>query len=209
MPGYDRAYFDKWYRNPRHRVKTPAELARQAAFVVHATEWVLQRKLRTVLDVGCGEGNWYPVLRKLRPGLRYQGVDPSSYAVAKWGRKRHIVQGSFETLGALGLDGPYDLVLCVGMLNYLTPLALRAGLAASERRCEGVAYLELFTSADTDVIGDLGPMRLRTPAWYRRVIADAGFVSVGMHCYVPRRLKEQVAEMEQLDRVRFNGSESG
>ena len=70
MSAYDRAYFDKWYRNPRYRVKTPAELARQAALVVHAAEWVLQRKLRTVLDVGCGEGNWYPVLRKLRPGRK-------------------------------------------------------------------------------------------------------------------------------------------
>ena len=31
---YDRDYFDKWYRNPRYRVKTSRELARQATFVV-------------------------------------------------------------------------------------------------------------------------------------------------------------------------------
>jgi SAM-dependent methyltransferase len=195
---YDRKYFDKWYRNARHRVKTPAELARQAALVVHVTEWVLGRKLRTVLDVGCGEGNWYPVLKKLRPGVQYQGVDPSSYAVTKWGKRRHIRHGSFETLGALGLDGPFDLVLCVGMLNYLTPVALKAGLIEAERRCEGVAYLEIFTSADTGVVGDLGPMKFRTPEWYRRTIGEAGFVPVGLHCYVPRRMREVVAEMEQV-----------
>src|SRR3546814_486714 len=78
---YDRAYFEKWYRNPRHRVKSPVELSRQAAFVVHTAEWVLGRRIRTVLDVGCGEGNWRPVLRRLRPRVHYTGIDPSDYEV--------------------------------------------------------------------------------------------------------------------------------
>lgn len=50
---YDRDYFDKWYRNPRFRVKTTRELARQVAFVVAAAEHLLGRTIRTVLDVGC------------------------------------------------------------------------------------------------------------------------------------------------------------
>src|SRR4051812_12751920 len=45
---YDRDYFDKWYRNPRFRVKTPRELARQATFVVSAAEHILGRTIRTV-----------------------------------------------------------------------------------------------------------------------------------------------------------------
>jgi hypothetical protein len=28
-PRYDRAYFDKWYRSPTHRVRSRAELARR------------------------------------------------------------------------------------------------------------------------------------------------------------------------------------
>ena len=40
---YDQAYFDKWYRHPQHRVKTPRELARQVAFVLAAAEWVLDQ----------------------------------------------------------------------------------------------------------------------------------------------------------------------
>ena len=31
---YDRAYFDRWYRNPRHRVKSEAELRRKVAMIV-------------------------------------------------------------------------------------------------------------------------------------------------------------------------------
>ena len=53
---YDQRYFDKWYRHPRFRVKSSAELARQAAFVMRAAEFVLGRPIRTVLDVGCGDG---------------------------------------------------------------------------------------------------------------------------------------------------------
>ena len=69
---YDQAYFEKWYRNPRHRVKTVAELARQVAFVLHTAEWVLARPVRSVLDVGCGEGQWRAALRKHRPSIRSQ-----------------------------------------------------------------------------------------------------------------------------------------
>ena len=38
---YDQRYFDKWYRNPRYRVKSPPELARQVAFVLSAAEHIL------------------------------------------------------------------------------------------------------------------------------------------------------------------------
>ena len=38
----------------------------------------------------------------------------------------------------------------------------------------------------------------KTSESYRQTIREAGFVSVGLHCYVPRRMREVVAEMEQL-----------
>ena len=82
---YDRDYFDKWYRSPTHRVRSAAELARLVAFVLSTADYVLGRRVRTVLDVGAGEGNWLPVLRRLRPNVAYQGVDPSAYAVRRFG----------------------------------------------------------------------------------------------------------------------------
>ncbi len=53
---YDKAYFDKWYRHPRHRVATVAGLRRKVAMVVGIAEYQLSRRLRSVLDVGCGTG---------------------------------------------------------------------------------------------------------------------------------------------------------
>lgn len=197
---YDRRYFEKWYRNPRFRVKSPAELARQVAFVVAAAEHALGRAVRTVLDVGCGEGNWLPPLRRLRPRIHYTGIDSSPYAVARFGRRRNIRLGTIDALDQVRLRKEYDLVLCVGMLNYLTPEQLRVGLEHVYERAKGLVYLELFTRADRGVVGDTMGTRLRSPEWYRARIREAGFVSCGLHCYLPDWLREHTAAMERCGR---------
>ena len=192
---FDQAYFDKWYRHPRHRVKTPAELARQVAFVVRLAEWVLGRPLRTVLDVGCGEGQWCPAIRRLRPAVRYHGVDPSAYAVARHGARRGLQQGGIDELDTLTLDPQYDLVVCCGMLNYLAPDTLRRGLRQVAQRTGGMAYLELFT-ADDAVTGDTRWPAPQAPAWYRRTLRQAGFHGIGMHSYVPSVQRSRLAALE-------------
>jgi SAM-dependent methyltransferase len=197
---YDRQYFDKWYRNPRYRVKSPVELARQVAFVLGAAEHVLARQVRSVLDVGCGEGNWRAPLVRRRPGLQYTGVDASEYAVSRFGSRRNIRLGTIDSLDRLRLRQSYDLILCVGMLNYLEPAQLKRGLKHLYDRAGGLVYLELFTSADRGVFGDTRGTRLRGPAWYRARMREAKFVSIGMHCFVPTWLREHTSAMERCGR---------
>ncbi len=150
---YTKAYFDKWYRHPRHRVKSPTDIERQLRFVVSATEYLFERPVRKVLDVGAGEGNWSLALKKIRPGAKYYGVDASEYAVERFGRKRNIRLGTFATLPELGLPDDFDLVLCCGVLNYVAPRELRSGLEFLATLCPGAAYFEVFSSAD-DAEGD-------------------------------------------------------
>ncbi len=196
-PGhYDRKYFDKWYRHPRHRVKSAADMLRQLRFIVSASEYLLDRSVRSVLDVGCGEGNWAPVLRRLRPGARYLGVDGSEYAVRRFGARRNLRLGSFESLGELDLGGPFDLVMCLGVLNYIAPDELRKGLRAIRRLSGGMVYLEIFTRSD-DATGDFSREYARWPGWYRREFKAAGFVPLGLHCYVPRELAYLAAALER------------
>ena len=197
---WDQRYFDKWYRNPRFRVKSPPELGRQVGFVLSAAEYILGRAVRTVLDVGCGEGNWLAPLRRLRPRIQYTGIDTSEYAVSRFGVKRNIRLGSIDTLDRMRLRASYDLILCVGMLNYVPPAQLVTGLEHVYDRAGGLVYLELFTSADRGVFGDTLGTRLRSPAWYRARIREARFVSVGMHCFVPDWLREHTSAMERCDR---------
>ncbi len=195
---YDAAYFEKWYRDPRHRVKTPAEFGRQVEFVLHMAEWVLQRPLRRVLDVGCGEGQWGVALRRRRPALTYVGIDPSEWAVSRHGVRRGLLQGSITDLDTLLPAGEtFDLVLSVGMLNYLPAATLRDGLRQMARRTGCVAYLELFAQGD-ELEGDTDWPRPKPAAWYRTLLATAGFTPLGLHCYVTRAEADRVSALERL-----------
>jgi SAM-dependent methyltransferase len=194
---YDEAYFEKWYRDPKHRVRTPVEFARQVDFVLHVAEWVLQRRVASVLDVGCGEGQWGVALRKRRPRLSYVGVDPSGWAVAQHGARRGLLEGGITDLDRLLPSGArYDLVLCVGMLNYLDATTLRQGLRQVSRRTAGVAYLELFAQGD-EYVGDTDWPAPRPAAWYRTTLQSAGFVPIGLQCYVPQAEADRVSAMER------------
>ena len=194
---YNRAYFDKWYRNPRHRVKSATELERQVRFVLFTAEWVLGRPVKTVLDVGCGEGNWRAALRKLRPTIAYEGIDPSEYAVQRFGKSRNIRLGGIEDVSTVARRNSYDLLVCCGMLNYLDEQQLKSGLQHVAAKTGGVAYLELFTSEDA-FEGDTSWPDPRLSSWYRRLISKTGMHSIGMHCYVPAHRAELVASLERV-----------
>src|SRR5215212_1477143 len=114
---YDRAYFDRWYRHPRHRVSSPAVLRRKVAMVVAIAEYQLGRPVRSVLDVGCGEAPWRGALRRVRPHVHYVGVDASPYVVARYGRSRNIRRGTFGGLDAVVLDEPFDLIVCADVMQ--------------------------------------------------------------------------------------------
>lgn len=193
---FDRAYFDKWYRHPRHRVATPAEIQRRAALAVAIAEYILGRAIRSVLDVGCGEALWRAPLRRLRPGIRYHGVDPSEYAVRRFGRARNIRRGAIGELTALPLRPPYDLIVCVDVLHYLTAPELERGLRQVHALLGGVAYLPAFTTED-ELEGDVRTLVRHTPAWYRQRFRAAGLVPVGLDCYVPRALTPVLSALER------------
>lgn len=195
-PKFDRAYYDRWYRHPRHRIATPAEIARRVALVLGVAEWVLGRRVRHVLDVGCGEALWRAPLVARRPGLSYHGVDPSAYVVARFGARRGIREGTFGTFGALALRRRYDLVVCTDTLHYVGAAELRTGLAHVAARLGGVAYLPVATSSD-NVEGDVRALTRRSPAWYRARFREAGLAPVGLECYVRRDMLDAFAALER------------
>ncbi|MEX1117852.1 MAG: class I SAM-dependent methyltransferase, partial [Terrimicrobiaceae bacterium] len=123
---YNKAYFDTWYRNPKKRIITPSLIAKKAHLVVAVAEYYLGRQVRTALDVGCGEGAWLPALRKLRPRLRYTGVDPSAYVIQRFGKTRNLIPGSFGDLPKLARS--YDLIICSDCLYYVPDEELVVGL---------------------------------------------------------------------------------
>ncbi|HVR37842.1 MAG TPA: class I SAM-dependent methyltransferase [Thermoanaerobaculia bacterium] len=191
---YDRAYFDKWYRNPRSRVNADAEVRRKVALALSTAEYFLRRNARNVLDIGCGEGAWRSHLRALRPTIAYAGIDPSEYVVEQFGKERNIRRGGFGELTSLNLARA-DLVVCSDVLHYVPESEIREGVAEIARLCNGLAFIEVLTSED-DIIGDLDGLIRRSSAWYRRTFAKAGLVEVGAYCWLSPKLRDSVAEME-------------
>ena len=191
---YDRAYFDKWYRSQKHRVITPAKTARNAFLALAVAEYYLERPVRSVLDVGCGEGQWQPVLKKLRPRLRYTGVDPSPYAVRRFGKRRNIIQGSLGNLPDLG--DSYDLIICSDTLYYIPDDELIMGLHILADHLAGIAFLEAYPH-EAGLSGDTSGMHPRSATWYRKVFRQAGLRPCGTHCYAGPALHDCVTELEK------------
>lgn len=193
---YDRAYFDRWYRNSETKVKSAASIRRKAALTLSVAEYYLERPVKSVLDVGCGEGNWFAPLRALRPAIHYTGIDASSYAVERYGKKRGISLGSFSTLEQCNLRETYDLIICSDTLFYLPLEELKSGLISLAPRTGGVAFLELYTGEDS-VIGDFPQHGLQTTSYYQQLLQNCGFVSVGSHCYLGPELGDHAMQMER------------
>lgn len=182
MKSYDRAYFDRWYRDPRDRVATLDSLRRKVLLAVSMAEFLLGRPIRTVVDVGCGEAPWYPILRSLRKDVRYIGVESSEYALTRYGRARNIRRGSLATLHTLRLPRAVDLVVCADVLQYVPTREIERGLNTIEQMLIGVAYIESFTTAD-QMEGDRDGWHDRSGANYRALFRRAGLTQCGPYCY--------------------------
>ncbi len=196
---YDQSYFDRWYRDPKHTQWRAPDIARKVRMVVGLAEYLLERPVRSVLDVGCGEGSWQPILKKLRPRARYLGVDGSDYAVETFGRARNIRKGSVGELDALELRQRFDLVVCCDVLHYVPTPEVRRALLSISGLTRGPAYLEAYTSAD-DVSGDHESFQRRAPATYRKLFREAGFTPVGPHLYVVPDMARALVELETPQR---------
>jgi SAM-dependent methyltransferase len=194
---YDRRYFDRWYRNPRSRVVTPTVIARKAQMVIGVAEYFLGRTVRSVLDVGCGEGDWYRALKRMRPRIDYTGIDPSPYVVERFGKRRNIALGAFGDVAEHAQGRMFDVIVCSDVLQYVAPPELKRGIAQIAAHLDGIAFLEAHTTAD-DLEGDMRGWHRRAPAYYRRIFARAGLVHCGPHCHAPESLRENISALERV-----------
>ena len=192
---YDRQYVVRWYRESRDAPVHARALPRRVRLALAAAEHLLERPIRSVLDVGCGEGRWRSLLLHARPHVRYLGIDSSPYVVGRYGRRRNVRLGRFGDLGRLRLRRRFDLVVCADVLHYVPPAEARSGLRAIERLLAGVAFLEVFTAED-DTVGDDEGFVPRSRSAYLRLFRAAGLIHLGLHCYAGRALRDRLVSLE-------------
>jgi SAM-dependent methyltransferase len=149
---------------------------------VGVTEFLIGRPLRSVLDVGCGEAPWFPILRRMRPDVRYIGIDSSEYAIQRYGKTRNIRRGTLDDLEKMRLPSAVDLIVCADVLQYVDRRGVERGLQAIRRMVNGVAYIEAFATED-NMAGDHVGWHERSTAEYRELFASAGLTQCAPHCY--------------------------
>jgi SAM-dependent methyltransferase len=194
MKVYDRAYYDKWYRGPR-RVTSFQELRRKVTTVVANTEYFLQRPLKNVLDIGCGEAPWYVHLKAMRARVSYLGIDPSDYAVNAFAGHRNVRRGSFTDLSEV--SGKFDLVVCSDVMHYLSDDDIRKGIAGIVKHMRGLGFFELFTKEDR-ISGDMDGFQRRPARWYRQILGGAGLTQVAPYMWLAQSLADETSELERL-----------
>ena len=190
---YDRDYFDRWYRDSG--IGGRRRLQRKVALAVSMAEYHLERPLRSVLDIGCGEGVWRAPLLALRPKVRYLGFDNSEYAIRRYGARRNLNFARFCDFEMLRPCPPVDLLICSDVLHYLPTREIDRGLPGLAELCGGVAFLEAFAKEDQTEGDNIG-FQPRPARFYRRRFEAAGFRFVGSHCWLSLALAGDAAALE-------------
>ena len=172
-------YYRRFYeRNPVH---TAGSIGHLAAGVWHLAGWWGIR-IRSVLDIGAGPGLWRDWFAANHPGLRYVSTDVSEYACTKYGHQR-------RDISAWRPRSPFDLVVCQGVLQYLTNEQADAAIGNLAVSTRHLMYLEVPTRHDHDHVIDAGATDLdchwRTGEWYRKRLTPH-FVQVGAGLWAHR-----------------------
>jgi 2-polyprenyl-3-methyl-5-hydroxy-6-metoxy-1,4-benzoquinol methylase len=192
---FDRAYYQRFYFNPRTAVTNRAEMNARgrliAAFADH-----LGLPVRRVLDAGCGVGLLRAPLRRALPRATYTGLEVSHYLCRRYG----WIEGGIQDFNR---REQYDLVICYDVLQYLKAAETQRALANLARVCRGLLYFGVLTREDWEENCDQTrtdpAVSLRGGAWYRRALSK-NFRHLGAGFWLRRGCPVTVWEMDTAGR---------
>jgi predicted TPR repeat methyltransferase len=137
---FDESYYQRYYFDKKTKVADPQHIERLGAFVCSYLKY-LRVPVQRVLDIGCGVGLWRDIVAQHFPQATYQGVEFSEYLCARYGWER----GSVVDYRA---REPFDLVICQGVLAYLSPPDLKLALSNLGTLSRGALYVEAVVRED-------------------------------------------------------------
>ena len=192
---FDEAYYQRFYFDKKTSVVDPQHMERLGTFVCSYLQY-LRIPVRRVLDMGCGIGLWRDVLARHFPNASYHGVEFSEYLCERYGWER----GSVVDYRS---PQPFDLVICQGVLPYLSPADLQRALHNLGQLSRGALYLEAVTREDYDrdpIAEDLtDPRLLRHRAQLYRRGLSGNFTSLGGGLWLSHRAEVPMFELECPD----------
>lgn len=190
---FDEAYYQRYYFNKKTSVVDPEHVARLGAFVCSYLQFI-RVPVQRVLDVGCGIGLWREVITRHFPQAEFHGVEYSEYLCSRFGWER----GSVVDYQA---GAPYDLVICQGVLPYLSAADAKLAMRNLARLSQGALYVEAVAREDweQDIVDDeLTDPRLfkHRAQLYRQGLTD-GFTELGGGVWLSRQSDLPVFALER------------
>ena len=192
---FDEAYYQRYYFNKKTSVVDPEHVSRLGTFVCSYLQY-LRVPVQRVLDVGCGIGLWRDVIKRHYPHAQFQGVEYSEYLCGRFGWER----GSVVNYQA---STPFDLVICQGVLPYLSAPDLKLALRNLGRLSCGALYVEAVAREDWehDTVDETltDPSLHQHPAsWYRHGLTE-GFKELGGGVWLSRQAELPLFALEHVD----------
>ncbi len=191
---FDEAYYERFYFDKKTSVIDVEHARRLGAFVCSYLAY-LRVPVARVLDMGCGIGLWRDAVQQHFPGVVYHGVEFSQYLCERYGWER----GSVVDYRCSDQE-PFDLVICQGVLPYLSAADLKLALANLGRLSKGGLYVEAVSREDYErgvIDEELTDSRLfrHRAALYRRGLQE-GFKELGGGLWLSHASEVPLFELE-------------
>lgn len=184
---FDARYYAKWYGDKAER----ADMAARALRFVLSYIDHMDASIRSALDLGCGLGLWKKALGRQAKDVRYTGVELSPYLCEKYGWEK----GDAVTYSSSRV---FDLVICQGVLQYLSDRDCAAAIDNLARLSRRFLYLEVLTAADAEEIccpeGTDFEVYVRDASWYAKRL-KAHFVNLGGGLYAKPTMRDHYFEL--------------
>jgi 2-polyprenyl-3-methyl-5-hydroxy-6-metoxy-1,4-benzoquinol methylase len=161
------ADFSRYNPGARHRRRAILDLLRRQPF-------------RSLLDVGCGNGELLRLLRANFPDAAYAGADLSPVTIEA--NRRALPFASFDVLDIQkrGLQRTFDAVVCTEVIEHVDDVASAIGNLAGMVAPGGYLLLTCPTGRVFATERHFGHVAHPTPALLSALVADAGLAMVSL-----------------------------
>ncbi len=189
---FDKAYYDKFYRDPDTRAVSPSAAKRQAEFIAAYLTY-LELRVDRFIDVGCGVGNVLRALARVYPRAEGTGIEYSEYLCERYG----WTQGSVTEYKP---EKPADLVICNDVLAYLDDATCETAIQNLAQMTLSALFLGVLTEEDLALCDRRrtdNQQVIRSSAWYQAHLSRS-FVNVGGGLHLKTPLSITVWSLDRL-----------